>query len=68
MLKRYVVISPQEAQRRKHVGAYAEQFGWLVRDRQAPASTGQVFWSGSEREMRATARAMNRREAQGTRR
>jgi hypothetical protein len=57
MLKRYVVISPQEAQHREVVGSYYERFGWQVRDTEA----GIVGWSGSERQMRATARDLNRR-------
>lgn len=60
MGKRYIVVSPQESQGREVVGSYAEQFGWLVRDTQAPAATGQIFWSGGEREMRRIARELNR--------
>ena len=60
-MARYTVVSPQEAQGREVVGSYAEQYGWNVRDTQADAATtGQIFWSGSEREMRRVARELNR--------
>jgi hypothetical protein len=59
-MPRYVVVSPQESQGREIVGSYAEQYGWKVRDTQADPATGQVFWSGGKREMRATARDLNR--------
>ena len=61
-MPRYIVVSPQQSQGRENVGTYAEQFGWAVKDTQADlATTGQVFWSGSEREMRKVAREMNQR-------
>jgi hypothetical protein len=54
---RWIVVSPHEAQGRSVVGSYYERCGWLVRN----AETGWVHSSGDERNMRQTARELNRR-------
>jgi uncharacterized protein (DUF2267 family) len=54
-MPRWKVVSPQESQGRRDVGAYYERYGWKVVD----TETGFVHSSGSATDARETAQALN---------
>jgi hypothetical protein len=62
--KRFTVVSPQEIQGREAVGSYAESYGWAVEDAEAFSADFRRPYYGDEREMRRTARDLNRRVRQ----